>query len=156
MTVAVIGLIALSMSLTAGVLLCGKWLHDANDELGRLRDTLTANDAVSDAYRYERDEAVVERDVAKDLLAQEHTLRTIAEAQRNEAMRRVGELLRKHVAKATNEEIQELTNEAFASPLSLVPRPVDGVPQAVPRRSDSIADGLLDPFASVQPAKPPR
>ena len=146
-TAAVIALCALSLGLTTFVILCGKWLHDANGEIGNLRDTMTAADAVSDAYKYERDQAVVELAVAKDLLAQEHTLRTIAETQRNEAMRRVGELLRKHVAKATNEEIQELTNEAFASPLSLVPRPAERVPQAVPRRSDSTADGLLDPDA---------
>ncbi len=79
---------------------------------------------------------------------QEHTLRLIAEMQRNEAMRRVGELLRNQLANATESEIQELTNAAFESPLALAPRPAAGVPQAVPRSADG-DNALLDPFADV-------
>jgi hypothetical protein len=71
-------------------------------------------------------------------------LRFVAEAQRNEALRRVTELLRQHMRTATDDEIRALTDEAFSSPLSVVPSPV-------PRSQDG-DDALLDPFADVRPA----
>ena len=156
-----VALTALSVLLASGCILCGKWLHDANSSIGNLRDTMTAADAVSDAYKYERDQAVVELAVAKDLLSREQTLRAIAEAQRNEAQRKARDLLRKHMRTATDEEIRETVRDLFETPLSVVPRlsgNAGGVSGAAvagggvrsvdgPRRSDAGPDALLDPDA---------
>lgn len=151
LTIALAALLALSM--TSNVVLFASLRSEAK-EGKQARDLIEQKEDLADEYRLGRDALAAKLKVTEDLLAQETTLRLIASTQRNEAQKRVGELLRKHVTKATNEEIQELTNEAFASPLSLVPARPGGVPPPVPRRSDSRADGLIDPFAEVQPPKP--
>lgn len=142
-----IGLVALSAALTAAVIACGKWLHDANREIGNLRDRLADADSREDQYRSERDLEVTAHAVTRDLLRQEQTLRAIAEAQRNEAMRKSRELLAKHMRDATDDEIRETVRDLFETPLSVVPRPPgDGVRrEATPPRSEAGTDALL-PF----------
>lgn len=155
LAIALAGLLALSMASNVALFVA---LRGETKEGKAARDVIDQHQALADGYRSERDALTVKLRVNEDLLEQERTLRAVASMQRDAAQKRVGELLRKHIARATNEEIQELTNEAFASPLSLVPAAPgvlsSGVSQAVPRRSDSGADGLIDPFAEVQPPKP--
>jgi hypothetical protein len=117
------------------------------------RDLLHGARSISAEWEHKHVTVTAELGVTKKRLEQEQTLRAIVERRCEVAQDRVRELLRKYVAKATNEEIQELTNEAFTTPLAVVPRAPDGVPQ-VPR-SQSARDGLIDPWADVQPAKPP-
>lgn len=82
----------------------------------------------------------------------EQNLRSIAEAQRNEAQRKVRAQIQTFLPMASDAEIQEITNEVFASPLSLAPRAPERVPK-LPDPDDP-RDALLDPWADVQPAKP--
>lgn len=119
------------------------------------RDLLNGEQRVSAEWESKYKATTAKLIVVEVSKKHESDLRAVAEVQRNAAQARVRELLRRHMGTATNEEIQELTNEAFSSPLSVVPRPADGVPQAVPR-SEARDTALVDPWASVQPAKPPR
>jgi hypothetical protein len=151
--IALAALLALSMSSNVALFVA---LRGEAKEGKTARDLIEQKEDLADEYRAARDTLASKLKVTEDLLEQEQTLRLIASTQRNEAQRRVGELLRKHVTKATNEEIQELTNEAFQSPISLVPRP-PGADVSVPKLPDpkDPRDRLLDPFDSeVQPPKP--
>jgi hypothetical protein len=152
-TALAIALVGLCTVLAGGLVAVTVFYRGAVRELGNARDRLDAQDIVIATVTDERNDASVKHKLAEDLLARERSLRAIAEAQRNEAQRKVRDLLRNHLAKATDEEIQELTNEVFTSPIALAPRP-DGVPTAVPRRSEAGADALLDPFTDLQPSKP--
>ncbi len=93
--------------------------------------------------------------VAADSLEREKFLRLTAETARNIAQARLANEIRKRIPTATNEEIQEITNDTFSA-LAIAPRPVDGVPQSGPRRSEAGPDALIDPWASVQPAAAPK
>ena len=90
-------------------------------------------------YKHKYDTEQVAHSVTTKALDQEKTLCAIAQAQRNEAQRRVRELLGKHIATATEEEIRALTADAFSSPLSVVP---------LPTAEDGDRDALLDPYKS--------
>jgi hypothetical protein len=126
----------------------------AKDAQGAALDLLRGEQRVSAEWesKYKTTTAKL---IASEVSRQhEADLRAVAEVQRNTAQARVRELLRMHMGTATNEEIQELTDEAFTSPLSVVPRPLERV--QVPRSQDP-RDGLLNPFEpEVQPAKPTR
>lgn len=152
-----VALTALCAASTAGLITFGVWYRSSQRELGNARDRLDALGIVIDTVTDERNVASAGRKIAEDQLAQERHLRVIAETQRNTAQERVRDLLRTHIAKATNEEIQELTNEAFTTPLALAPRAPRsaGVPPQMPRRSEAGPDALIDPFADLQPSKAP-
>lgn len=142
MTALAIAAIGLALVATGGLITMAVWYRGANEQIGNLRDTMTANDAVSDAYQYERDNAVAELAQSKEKLAKAETLRAIAEAQRNDAQGRLRVVLREHMEDASDDEIRELVSSVFASALSVVPH-VPDVPQA--RRSESGPDALIDP-----------
>jgi hypothetical protein len=93
--------------------------------------------------RFELEQA--EHAATRNRLDQENKLRVIAESQRNAAEGRVRELLVAHAKDATDDEIREMVRDAFASPLSVLPAP------AATAADDP--DGLINPFADVQPAK---
>ena len=104
-------------------------------------DLLNEERGISRQYKSERDIEVAAHAVTRKRLEQEQNLRAIAEAQRNEAQRKVRDMLTKHMRNATDDEIRALTADAFSSPLSLVPK--------VPEADDATPDDLLDPFARV-------
>lgn len=119
------------------------------------RDMLNAERKVSAEWESKYKTTAAKLVVVETSKQQEQNLRAIAETQRNIAQARVRELLRAYAKTATNEEIQELTDAAFSSPLSVVPRAPERVP-SVPARSETGADRLIDPWANVQPPKPAR
>lgn len=153
MTAVAIAALALALLSTGGLIAQLVFNRQERKDYDACRDLLSQELKLSGQYADERDEFARKLAVADAQRTQEQNLRAVAEAQRNAAMERVRDLLRKHVTKATNEEIQELTNDAFTTPLAVAPR-APSVPPQVPRRSDSGADGLIDPFAEVQPPKP--
>lgn len=152
MIAAVIALCGVNALLAGFMVTLGVWMRSDRKTADNLRDVVDASQR--DAADFESRWRVVAAELAvtADQLEREQNLRTIAEAQRNEAMRRVRELLGRHIKTATLEEIQEMTNDAFASPLSVVPRP-DGVP-LLPAAEAAGSDDILDPWARVQPSKP--
>lgn len=93
-------------------------------------------------YRRDRDLQAVELASVRKALALEQSLRTIAESQRNEAMRRTRDLLAQHAKDMTDDEIREMVRAAFASPLVVVP-----TLSAADDRDD-----LLNPFTPVRDA----
>jgi hypothetical protein len=134
-------LATLCAAMTAGFIACLAFYRGSVRELGNARDQLDAKDIVIATVTDERNRAVVAHRVADDQLSIERNLRAIAEAQRNEAQKRVRAELTKHLRTATDDDIRALTAELFASPLGLLPKP------EVPKRSESGPDALLDPFA---------
>jgi hypothetical protein len=135
---ALAGLAALAMG---GCITTAVWYRSSQREIANARDQLDAKDIVIATVTDERNRAVVAHRVADDQLSIERNLRAIAEAQRNEAQKRVRAELTKHLRTATDDDIRALTAELFASPLGLLPKP------EVPKRSESGPDALLDPFA---------
>ncbi len=116
-----IGLTALSLALTGLCIACGKWLHDSNEERSHLRDRLENGDAREDEYKSQRDVLDAKCNVLTKRLEQETQLRTIAEMQRNDAMRKATACLATHMKDATNEEIESTARELFRTPLSILP-----------------------------------
>lgn len=117
----------------------------SKDEQLAARDMLDKERERADAAEGDLRAETSAHAVTSEMLDVEQDLRSIAEAQRNEAQRRVHDLLRQHMRDATDDEIRALTADAFRSPLGVV-----SVPEA--RRSDHPTDGLLDPFADVRSA----
>lgn len=147
MIAAVIGLIALSTLLASATVTCGVWLHSANESRLHAADLIDGQRKLVAEYKSKYEVEFAAHSVTTRELEQERQLRGVAEAQRNEATRRVHDLLRSHIATATEDEIRALTAAAFASPLSVVPAPAA-------RRSNSATDGLIDPFADMPPPRP--
>lgn len=137
-----VGLVALSAMLAGFTITAGVWLHTANDERLNAADLLDGQRKLVAEYKSKYDTELVAHTVTSTQLKQERDLRGVAESQRNEAMRKTRELLRANLEHASDDEIRELVASAFTVALAVVP-------QAGPRRSDSAADGLLDPFADV-------
>jgi hypothetical protein len=138
-TAALIGLIAISVSLTGFSITLGVWLHSANASKENLRDTLDAEQVQSQEWRAKYETELVAHGVCIRQRDTEHELRVIAEAQRNAAQSRVRDLLRSHMEKATDDEIREITERAFSA--------VGVVSAPVPRSEDG-RDSLIDPFAT--------
>jgi methylmalonyl-CoA mutase N-terminal domain/subunit len=99
----------------------GVWLHAEVSEGKHVRDRLDEQTKVSAEYQHERDVSVAAHAVTRDQLATETTLRAIAEAQRNEAQRKLRAYLARNLATASEQEITDVINDVFATPLSLVP-----------------------------------
>jgi hypothetical protein len=119
----------------------GVWLHAEVSEGKRLRDTLDSQRDLAGKYQHERDVEVAAHTVTKDQLEQERNLRVIAEASRNVAMHRVGELLAKHMEEATNEEIAAATADLFA-PIGLVRAQVPTASNARTDDADLLKPGM--------------
>jgi hypothetical protein len=146
-TAALIAVAVAAASLVGFLITQAIWLHSANEARLHAADIIDGQRKLVAEYKSKYDVEFVAHSVAQRELEQERQLRGVAEAQRNAAQRHVQDLLRSHIATATEDDIRALTATAFASPLAVVP--------AQPaRRSDSAADGLIDPFAEVQPPKP--
>lgn len=118
----------------------GIWLHAEVREGKRIRDRLDEQTKLTAEYQHQRDLEVTAHTVTKDQLEQERNLRAIAETQRNNAMRRVRELLVKYMGEATNEEIADATALLF-SPIGGVVR--EEVPAA--NRPSAGSDDLEKP-----------
>lgn len=84
------------------------------------------------------DDALSELNATRGRLAKEHVLRSVAEAKLNTAKKRVFELIRAHAGDATDDEVRQLTADAFGVELSVVPPPVSEDP-----------DALINPFDDV-------
>jgi hypothetical protein len=113
-----IGLAALSAMLAGFVITMGVWLHSANaDRLGAA-DMIDGQRRLVAEYKAKYDAESVAHTVTSQQLADEQHLRSIAEAQRNEAERRARAYLSKTL---TNEELAHVVTQLFATPLSLVP-----------------------------------
>jgi hypothetical protein len=113
--VSIAGLLALMLTST------GVWLHAEISEGKHLRDSLDQEQRIAFEYKHERDVLTAELAVAKDQLATEHNLRTIAESQRNAAQQKARAYLAQHLATAGENEITDVVQELFSTPLSLVP-----------------------------------
>jgi predicted RNA-binding Zn ribbon-like protein len=118
----------------------------AKDAASTALDLYRDQQRVSDEWESKHEIEVVAHAATKGLLAKEHTLRVIAESQRNEAQRKARDLLRKHMRTATDDEIRETVADLFTAPLGLVP--ADGVRRETPR-SEAPGTALLDPFSDV-------
>lgn len=81
------------------------------------------------------DDAQSELNATRGRLAKEHVLRSVAEAKLQTAKKRVFELIRAHAGDATDDEVRQLTADAFGVELSVVPPPVSPDP-----------DALINPF----------
>jgi formate dehydrogenase maturation protein FdhE len=117
-TYAIISIVGLFLLLLAST---GVWLHAEVSEGKRLRDTLDSQRELAGKYQHERDVEVAAHAVTKDQYATEKTLRAIAETQRNEAQRKLRAYLARNLATASEQEITDVINDVFATPLSLVP-----------------------------------
>lgn len=134
-----IGLAALSATLTGFVILQGVWLHSSNRDTTAYADHLDGQRKLVAEYKSKYDVEFAAHAVTQRELEQEKQLRAVAEAQRNEAQRRVQDLLRSHMASATENEIRALTAAAFASPLSVVAGGVQPSKASADRASTDLA-----------------
>ncbi len=146
--------LALAIAQLGALVTVAVWYHQANTKAENLRDLRDAERKVSAEYQHQRDVATAERDTALTLEEQEHTLRTIAEMQRNEAQAKCREYLRTNLRGATDDEIRAVVSDLFTSPLAVVPRP-PGVRSPKAEAGDAGPDDILDPFARVQPTAVP-
>jgi CRISPR/Cas system CMR subunit Cmr4 (Cas7 group RAMP superfamily) len=112
--VSIAGLLALMLTST------GVWLHAEISEGKLLRDSLDQEQRLSFEYQHERDVMVAKLKVAEDLLAQEKNLRVIAESQRNAAQQKARAYLAQHLVTASENEITDVVQELFSTPLSVV------------------------------------
>ena len=133
-----IGLVALSTLLAGAVITCGIWLHSANADRLNAADLIDGQRKLVAEYKHKFDAEFVAHVVTTKRLDQEQTLRAIAESQRNEAQRKCRAYLARSLEGATEDDVNAVLADLFASPLVLVPAPV-------PRRSDHPTDGLIDP-----------
>jgi hypothetical protein len=130
----------------------GVWLHAEVSEGKHCAIGSTSNEGRRE-YQHERDVSVAAHAVTKDQLEQERNLRVIAEASRNVAMHRVGELLAKHMEEATNEEIAAATADLFA-PIGLVRAQVPTASHADPvvRSREALSAHCLSCRTDLSPA----
>jgi predicted Holliday junction resolvase-like endonuclease len=107
-------LVSLSFLLLALLVPTAVWLHAEISEGKHLRDLYEEQVHVAARYMGERDLEVAAHAVTTDELKKERSLRSQAEAQRNDALRRARELLVKHMGEATDEEIAAAMADLFA------------------------------------------
>lgn len=131
-----IGLVALSTALTAAVITMGIWLHSANADRLNAADLIDGQRKLVAEYKSKYDTESVAHTVTSKALTQEQQLRGVAEARLKEAQTRLSAYLAQNLRGATEDEINAVLVDLFASPLGLVPAPS-------PRRSDHPTDGLL-------------
>jgi hypothetical protein len=113
--VSLAGLLVLMLTST------GVWLHAEISEGKRIRDRLDETKALSAEYQHQRDVLTAELAVTEDLLAQEKNLRVIAESQRNAAQQKARAYLARNLVTASENEITDVVQELFSTPLALVP-----------------------------------
>jgi hypothetical protein len=124
--VAVVAAVTWALVSLAGLLVLmltstGVWLHAEISEGKRIRDRLDEEKKLSAEYQHERDATVAKLKVAEDLLAQEKNLRVIAESQRNAAQQKARAYLARNLVTASENEITDVVQELFSTPLALVP-----------------------------------
>jgi hypothetical protein len=120
-------------SVTLGALVAALlWYRATAANLNEVRETAAA-------LLVQRNEARAGEAAAVHQLEMERDLRKGVEAQRDDAQRRVRDLLAKHIKGATDDEVRDLVVDAFRSPLSVRP-----VPAPVTAPADR--DALIDPF----------
>jgi hypothetical protein len=141
-----IGLVIMSTATTGFIITMGVWLRADKRELGALVDNLDGQRKLVAEYKHRFDTEFVAHGVTTTRLVQEQDLRAVAEAQRNEAMRKARAYLARSMEGATKDDVNAVLADLFASPLSLVPRAETG------RASGDGPDSLLDPFSAVPPA----
>lgn len=118
LAIAAIALAALAMG---AAITFAVWYRSSVGELAACRDRLDETETLAATYQSGRDIAVMAHRVAEDQLKTEHNLRVVAEQQRNEALARVRDLLRKYAPYLTSDEVEDLARDAFASVLVVVP-----------------------------------
>jgi hypothetical protein len=114
-------LIGLSVLLASMLVPTGAWLHAEISEGKRIRDRLDEEKKLSAEYQHERDVTVAKLKVTEDLLTQEKNLRVIAESQRNAAQQKARAYLARNLVTASENEITDVVQELFSTPLALVP-----------------------------------
>jgi hypothetical protein len=124
--VAVVAAVTWALVSLAGLLVLmltstGVWLHAEISEGKRIRDRLDEEKKLSAEYQHERDATVAKLKVAEGLLAQEKNLRVIAESQRNAAQQKARAYLARNLVTASENEITDVVQELFSTPLALVP-----------------------------------
>jgi hypothetical protein len=124
--VAVVAAVTWALVSLAGLLVLmltstGVWLHAEISEGKRIRDRLDETKALSAEYQHQRDVLTAELAVTEDLLAQEKNLRVIAESQRNAAQQKARAYLARNLVTASENEITDVVQELFSTPLALVP-----------------------------------
>jgi hypothetical protein len=140
---AVLALTGLSLALTGFTITCGVWMRSDRRELAAIADNLDGQRKLVAEYKHKFDTEFVAHGVTTARLVQEQNLRAVAEAQRNEAMRKSRAYLARSMEGATKDDVNAVLADLFASPLSLVPQPEAG------RANDPGPDSLLNPFADV-------
>lgn len=113
-------LIGLSVLLASMLVPLGLWLHAEVREGKAIRDRLEQEQQVSMEYRHQRDEATARLKVTEDQLKTESELRVIAESQRNAAQQRARSYLARNLVHASENEITDVVQELFSTPLSVV------------------------------------
>lgn len=111
-----VALAALALTGTLSLL-----LYKAQRETMRVRDVLESERKVTAEYKSQRDVTSAALAVAEQRIKDEIDLRSAAEAQRNEAQRRVRELLSARMKEASPDDIEALVKETFGRPLSESP-----------------------------------
>jgi hypothetical protein len=138
-----ISLAAISLGLVGFTITCGVWMRADKREIAAYADNLDGQRKLVAEYKHKYDTEFVAHTVTTTRLAQEQDLRAVAEAQRNEAMRKARAYLARSMEGATKDDVNAVLADLFASPLSLVPQPEAG------RASGDGPDSLINPFADV-------
>jgi hypothetical protein len=142
-----IALAAANVVLTGFVVTCGVWMRSDKREFSAVVDNLDGQRKLVAEYKHKADTEHAAHTVTTAQLATERNLRAVAEAQRNEAMRRSRAYLAQSMSHATESEINEVRAGLFASVLSLVPTPpAEGAGADDP-------DGLIA-FSDMRPPEP--
>jgi hypothetical protein len=133
MTYALLGLSILLLAILTPTLV---WLHAEVSEGKHLRDRLDEEMKLGAQYRSERDVEVQAHAVIADQLKTEKQLRAVAEAQRNEAMRRARAYLAQSLANASEGDIDAAIVDLFSSPLGVVRPQVPAASRPAPGSDD--------------------
>jgi hypothetical protein len=121
---------------------------DARD-MHTLRDRLEKLDDEHEEMRRDRDGLVVELAASREETKRERDLKAVAESQRNQAFAEARTNLVERIKRTNVADAQLIIRDLLAAPLL---GDSDGVPHVVPAAGEAATDGLIDPFADVQPA----
>lgn len=121
MTAIAIAALGLAFMCAGGLIAQLVFARQSSKDADNLRDRFLEAEKMAAALQDDRDDWKRKHDVAIAGKEHEHNLRVIAEAQRNEAMRKTRELLQRHAKYLTPDLVDELVQDTFQTPLSLVP-----------------------------------
>ena len=137
-----IGLVALSTLLAGATITCGVWLHSASADRLNAADLIDGQRKLVAEYKHKFDTEFTAHVVTSKRLANEEQSHAAVVVQRDQALAKCRAYLARSLRDATEDDINAVLADLFAPVLAVVP------PTGT-RRSDSAADGLIDPFSPV-------